>query len=279
MGTAIDTVTATVTAPGAVLTAAVATTGDSFAVRNAPLNVGVWLISMWAFNNAAGVMRVRSPRLHDNVQGLRSQVLAATPLPLIEAWPVQRLIPQDTLIVELSGSAVAGQIESAVLMLYYEDLPGIQGRFLGRDDLRTRGLNVLTVEVDLTPGVGGGYTGASALNKNFDVLKANVDYALVGATFSATVGAVTIRGADSGNLRIPIPGLASMPQFSRDWFVRLSDQYVGAGMALIPIFNSANKAGITIEGVASQAGTAFNVSLNFVELAPAGAAPAVAPPR
>ncbi len=273
-GTAIDTVVATATAPGATITSLTAASGDSLAVRNADLTKPIWLLSVWAFNNAAGVARVRSPRLHDNVQGIRSQVLAATPLPLIPFFPQQRLIPQDTLILELSGSAVAGQIESLILMLYYSDLPGIAGLFISNDDLKARGVNVVTVEVDLTPGVGGGYTGASALNKNFDVLKANTFYALTGAVFSATVGAVTIKGADTGNLRIPIPGLSTMPQLTREWFVRLADAAPGAGMPLIPVINSANKAGITLEGVASQAGTAFNVSLNLVELTAPGTAAA-----
>src|SRR5207302_10511208 len=101
-----------------------------------------------------------------------------------------------------------------------------------------------------------------------DVLKANTDYAIVGATFSATVGACTIKGADTGNLRIPIPGLATHPQLTKDWFWRVS---TWSRLPLIPIVNSANKAGTTLEGVATQAGTAFNISLNMVELAGVGA--------
>ncbi len=268
MGQAIDTITGTVTAPGATITALVAAAGDSYAVRNTNPGVGIWLLSMWANNNVAGVFRLRSPRLHDNVQGIRTQVFALTPLPLIAHSPVQRLYPQDTLIAELSGSGVAGQIESGILMLYYEDLPGVQARMMSPDQLQARGVNVLTVEVDVAPGAGGGYTGSSALNKTTDVLIANMDYALLGATFSAAVGAATIKGADSGNLRQPIPGIATMPQFTRDWFWRVSRF---TGLPLIPIYNSANKAGITIEGVQTQAAGAFNVSLNFVQLAPGGA--------
>lgn len=274
MGQAIDTVVGTVTAPGAAITATVAATGDSFAVRNTDPGKGIWLLSAWASNNVAGVLRIRSPRLHDNVQGIRTQVLAATPLPAISHFPVQRLYPQDVLTVELSGSAVGGQIESAILSLYYEDLPGVAARLMSVDDLQRRGVNVLTVEVDITPGVGGGYTGAGALNKTVDVLKANTDYALLGGTLSGTVGAVTIKGADSGNLRQAIPGLATHPQLTRDWFFRLA---TFSRLPLIPIYNSANKAGTTIEGVQTQAGTAFNVSLNLVELAPAGAGATLMP--
>ncbi len=277
MGTALDTVVGFATAPGATLTAVTLAAGDTLAVRNTNPGVGIWLLEMWGFNNVAGVLRLHSPRLHDNVQGIRSQVIAATPLPLLSHLPLQRLYPQDTLIEEISGSGVAGNIETGVLMIYYEDLPGIAGRFMSPDDLQRRAMNVLTVEVDLTPGVGGGYTGASALNKNFDLLKANTDYALLGGTLSANVGAVTIKGADSGNLRQAIPGLSTMPQLTKDWFWRIS---TWSRLPLIPIYNSANKAGITLEGVASQAGTAFNISLNMVELAaPSVPAPQVpAPP-
>jgi hypothetical protein len=274
MGAAIDTVVGTVTAPGAAITATAAATGDSFAVRNTNPGVGIWLLNMWALNNVAGVMRVRSPRLHDNVQGIRSQVIASVPLPLLAHYPVQRLYPQDVLTVELSGSGVGGNIESAILAIYYEDVPGLAGTFISPDALQQRGVNVVTVEVDVAPGVGGGYTGASALNKTVDVLKANTSYALLGGTLSATTGAVTIKGVDSGNLRQAIPGLSTMPQLTKDWFWRLSEW---SRLPLIPVYNSANKAGITIEGVASQAGTAFNVSLNFVELAGPGAPAPVVP--
>lgn len=273
MGTAIDTIVGTTTAPGATITATTAATGDSFAVRNTNPGVGIWLLNAWAFNNVAGVLRIRSPRMHDNVQGIRGQVLATTPLPLLAHYPVQKLYAQDVLTVELSGSGVGGAIESAILSVFYEDLPGIAARLMSPDDLQRRGVNVLTVEVDVAPGVGGGYTGAAALNKTVDVLKANTDYALLGGSLSASVGAVTIKGADSGNLRQAIPGLSTMPQLTKDWFWRLSEW---SRLPLIPIYNSANKAGITIEGVATQAGTAFNVSLNLVELAmPGSTAPQV----
>ncbi len=273
MGTALDTVVGTATAPGATLTAVTVAAGDSLAVKATNPGVGIWLIEMIGFNNVAGVFRLHSPRMHDNVQGIRTQVVATTPLPLLSHLPLQRLFPQDTLIEEISGSGVAGNIETGVLMIYYEDLPGIAARFMSPDDLQRRAVNLLTVEVDVAPGVGGGYTGSSALNKNFDLLIANTDYALLGATFSATVGVATIKGPDSGNLRQAIPGLSTFPQLTKDWFWRLS---TWSRLPLIPIINSANKAATFIEGVASQAGTAFNVSLNLVQLAPpAGPAPLV----
>ncbi len=277
---ALDTVTGTTTAPGAVITAVTVASGDTLAVRNTNPGVGIWLLSIISHKNAAGITRLRSPRLHDNVQGIRAQVQALTPLPLIAHWPLQRLFPQDALILEATGSAVAGQIESEILVIYYEDVPGSMARFIAPDDLQRRGVNVLTQQVNLVPGAGGGYTGSRALNADFDFMVANTDYALLGATYSATSGVVTMKGIDTGNLRVAIPALASMPQLTKDWFWRLS---TWSRLPLIPIFNSANKGGITVETVQTQAATALNVSFNFVQLAPptgpqpqqpAGAAPA-----
>src|SRR5947209_14330205 len=173
MGQAIDTVVGTVTAPGAAITATVAATGDSFAVRNTDPGKGIWLLSAWASNNVSGVLRIRSPRLHDNVQGIRTQVLAATPLPEISHYPLQRLYPQDVLTVELSGSAVGGQIESAILSLYYEDLPGVAARLISVDDLQRGGVKVLTVQPYIAYGGGVGYTGACGRNKSGSAPQAN----------------------------------------------------------------------------------------------------------
>ncbi len=280
MGSAIDTVVGTTTGPGAVVTAVTVAAGDTLQVRNTNPGVGIWLLGIVGYHNAAGIVRLRSPRMHDNVQGIRAQVQATTPVSLLSHWPLQRLFPQDTLILENTGSAVAGQIESEILIIYYEDVPGLGGRFLSPDDLQRRGVNVLTNQVNLAPGVGGGYTGSRALNADFDLLKANTDYAVLGATVSATVGVVTLKGIDTGNLRVAIPGPATLPHLSAQWFWRLS---TWSRMPLIPVINSANKGGITLEAVQTQAGTATNVSLNLVELAapsaPQPQLPAAVAPR
>src|SRR5947207_1548541 len=103
MGRILDTVTGFVTAPGAVFTAWTMATGDSLAVRAATQGSNIWLVGAWAWNQVAGVMRVRSPRLHDNVQGIRMR----TPVNLVQNKIPTRVIPgaaqklftQDALIV------------------------------------------------------------------------------------------------------------------------------------------------------------------------------------
>ena len=267
MGAGLETVLGTVTAPGATLTALAVATDQTFTIRNTPPNVDIRLIAMWANNNVAGVFRIRSPRLHDNVHGIRQQVLAAAPHPMIPPRPLQKLYAQDALILELSGSAVAGNIETGFFMAYYQDIPGLAARFIDPVALMARGVNLVGNEVDLAPGVGGGWTGGKALNATFDNLKANTDYAVLGATLSAATGAIGIVGPDTGNLRVGIPGVLTDPVMTQEWFVRISRL---SGIPLIPVINSANKAGTLLTAAATQAGTAVNVSLTLCELAPGG---------
>ncbi len=275
MGAGLELVAGTVTAPGATITALTAATGQTFTIRNTPSGtVDIRLLSMWANNNAAGVFRIRSPRLHDNVHGIRQQVLAVAPHAMIPMRPLQKLYAQDALILELSGSAVAGQIETGFFLAYYQDIGGLNARFIDPPSLMSRGINLVGNEVDLTPSVAGGWTGSKALNANFDNLKANTDYAIMGATISAAVGAIGITGPDTGNLRLGFPGVISDPILLQEWFVRLSRM---AGIPLIPVINSANKAGTTVDAAQTQAGAAVNVSLVLVELSPGGVLIAGAP--
>jgi len=128
MPPALDTVTATGTAIGTTLAAATIVSGDSFTVKNAALTSDVWLLQAWVDLQAVGSVRIRSPKMHDNVDGIRTRAQAGVLKPLLPMGMPQRLIPQDTEIVELAGSATAGDIESVVQQIYYADLPGQAAR-------------------------------------------------------------------------------------------------------------------------------------------------------
>lgn len=128
MGLGMELISGRATAPGATLTALTMAAGNSLTVRFANLNSKIYLINMWAQNNAAGIFRVRSPKLHDNVQGIRYRIDAADPVPLFPLGASQILTPQDTLIAEISGSATGGQIEQGQLLIWYADLPGSNAR-------------------------------------------------------------------------------------------------------------------------------------------------------
>src|SRR5436190_9989834 len=121
-GPALDTVTSTGTAIGATLAATTIATGDSFQIKNQNGNVPAWLLQIVADVQVAGMVRVRSPKFHDNVDAIRSRTTIGDLSPLLPWGAAQPLYPQDVLTVELAGSAVGGDIESVVQPMYYPDL-------------------------------------------------------------------------------------------------------------------------------------------------------------
>jgi hypothetical protein len=271
MGRGLELITSQVTAPGAVLTAAVANAGNSLQIRSADIKSKVLLIESWAFNQVAGTLRIRSPRLHDNVNGIRTRIPAAAVLPkypgIIQGGFGQFLIPQDTLIVEQSGSGVGGQIEENSQLIYYDSLPGIAARLIDYPTLMRAGINVATVEASIVTAITGQYGGALALNAaaNFQNLKANTDYALVGGQVDTRCTSVRILGVDFGNLGVGFPGEPSIQDVLSAFFMNLS---LSMNIPLIPVLNSANAGSTTIDIATNQAGGTMIVDLYLVELSP-----------
>jgi hypothetical protein len=271
MGVGLEVVTSFVTAPGATLTAAVAAAGNSLTVRSADVKSKVSLLETWAFNQVAGTLRIRSPRLHDAVNGIRTRIPAASVLPKYPCGPQggfpQFLIPQDTLIVEQSGSAVGGQIESNSMLVYYQNLPGINARLIDYTTLQKIGINVTTVEATLTALITGQYGGGLALNAaaNSQQLKANTDYALVGGLTDTRGTTIRVSGVDFGNLGVGFPAEPSIQDILADWFMMHSLNF---GIPLIPVFNSANAGGTVVDVQTNQAGGTYIVDLFCIELAP-----------
>lgn len=271
MGLGMEVVSGAVTAPGAVFTAWTPAPGNSLTIRSAPVDSKIWLIDAWAFNQVAGVLRVRSPRLHDNVQGIRMRVAAANSDSLYpnigDGGFNQFLIAQDTLTVEQTGSAVGGQIESGSLLLYYENLPGVGARLIDIPTLDKAGINIIGQEVSITTGTTVAYTGQVTITQNgtIDNFKANTDYALLGVMVDTRVATIRIQGVDVGNLGIGIPGEPTQRHVYQNFFERLS---ISTGKPCIPVFNSANKTGILVDALGNQAGITTVATFYFVELQP-----------
>jgi hypothetical protein len=265
MGLAMELISGRATAPGATLTALTMAAGNSLTVRNTALTTDIRLIQMWAENNAAGIFRVRSPKLHDNVQGIRYRIDATDPIGLFPQGAWQRLTPQDTLIAEISGSAVGGQIEQGQMLIWYSDLPGSNARLANWSDIVNRVVNYLTVEVGITPLTTGGYSGQVAINSTFDLLQANTDYALLGGVVDVRCAAVRVTGPDFANFGVGFPGYLPNRNWTARFFKDLNQQL---GVPTIPIFNSANKNGTLVDVVQDQTGNAVNVNLIVAQLAP-----------
>jgi hypothetical protein len=239
--------------------------GNSLTVRFANPTTDVRMIQLWANNNAAGIFRIRSPKLHDNVQGIRYRIQATDPIPVLADGSWQKLVPQDTLIAEISGSAVGGQIECGAFLVWYADLPGSAARLANWADIVSRIVNILTVEVAVTPGSAGGYSGQVAINSTFDLLQANTDYALLGGTVDTRCSIVRVQGPDTGNLGVGFPGITADRMITAEWF---KDLNLMLNIPTIPVINSANKAGTLLDIMQNQAGSAVNVNLVMAQLAP-----------
>lgn len=278
MGQALEVISGFATGPGAAVTAATAAAGDSFGIRNTDLSKKVWLLDAWGnYDTAAGLLRIRSPRMHDNVQGIRLRVTNNNADALLSGAGdfiyAQRLYPQDVLIVEQTGSAA--NIDTSHMLLLYDDVPGISGRFIDNALLMQAGINRVGQEVSITTtAASGNYTGAVAINATNDNFKANTDYAILGVTCDARVGAIGIKGADTGNVRLGTPGEPTMRHVYANWFQRLSKAY---NRALIPVFNSAGKAAVLVDATGHTAAVTTVVTIHLVELAPGKAPQAVLP--
>src|SRR5882724_9279972 len=96
---ALDTVAANGTAINTTLAATTIVAGDSFTVKNAALSSDAFLLQTWVDNQAAGQLRIRSAKMHDNVDAIRTRVQTGVVKPLLPFGVPQRVYPQDTLIV------------------------------------------------------------------------------------------------------------------------------------------------------------------------------------
>ncbi len=262
MGAALEVVSGRAVNPSGTFTALTPNTNDSFSVRNFADGSPAFLVTGWALGATAGITRLRSPRLHDNVQGIRTKYTAAQSGPTIPRPFLQKLYAQDLLVAEMTGGAA--ETDLASFLIYYTDLPGSAGRFMTADQVDARGVNILSNEVSLVSGATlGDYSGAVALNSSFDLLKANTDYAVIGYLTDTMVGTVGLRGPDVGGVRVGMPGTTDR-NVTREWFTELSRF---TGLPTIPVINSANKAGTIIDVAHTANAVTTIVDFILVELA------------
>lgn len=262
MPRAIDMVSFTATQPNTGL-AMTAVAGDSGQVRNAAPGTVARIVAAWSKAQAVGFTQIVFPSGNDQTRNIRFRNTANAPvnsLPLGWGQPVQ---PQETMVLTQAGSNTAGDVELAHLLLEYEDLPGIQGRFIGPDELASQIVRLVTVEDTITPTVASTYSGPRALNAASALLQANTNYAVLGVNVGVVCGAITIRGADIGNLRTGVPGQALANDLGINWFVRLSEWF---GRPFIPVFNYANAGNIFTEVVQDENLVAVPFSWMLAEL-------------
>lgn len=244
-----------------VITAATPGSGDTFAVRNMPGGQNATLEGVWAQQAAAGVVRIRSNRIHDPAQAIRYRVASNVIRELTDDCENQILRSQDALIVEQSGGAA--ETDSLSLLINYPSIDGLNARLATWEQIKGRIVNIMTQEVPVAgPVTAGDWSPGTVINTAFDTLKAGVDYACLGYITDTACNAIALRGSDSGNVRIGGPGPLE-PLETRNWFRKMS-QFMNA--PAIPIFNMANKLAISAFVALNTAAGTVNVGFNLAEL-------------
>lgn len=246
------------TAAAAAGSAAAAVTGDSLTIQNG--RGAVRLLAVWAQLQTAGFIQINSPSAHDVIRGWRTRVGAGniTPEnPIGIDWQVR---PQEVLSVTIAENAVAGDIGSVCVLQQYDDLPGINGRYMHIKDVMKKVARITTVEATITTGAGGGYTGEELLTAESDLLKANADYAVLGISCSVPCAAITLRGPDLGNVRVGVPGDITDHDLTSRFFMMLSAAY---DIPAVPIINSGNRAQTFIGAVQNENAAAVPITVHL----------------
>jgi hypothetical protein len=240
--------------------------GQSFSVRaTAGGSAPVTLEAVSTDFQDPGDFRIRSPRLHDDVNALR---LAATPSNFDNVtleYFEQPLFSQDNLIVEAVFTAVPtlGHISYGFMTLAYADVPGIQGLYRTWAEVSPNIVNYLSVPVNPSSAAAATTWGTGvAINSTVDVFKANTLYALIGYVAPVAFGAWCIQGVDIGNLQFGAPGVAQ-PISTRRYFPYLDQNSTNPA---IPVINSQNKATTNVFIADRTLSTAFELSLIWAQL-------------
>jgi hypothetical protein len=216
---------------------------------------------LWLASASAGIARVRSPRMHDAVQGVRFTVPAGVTRNLFADYALTQMYSQDLLTVEIAGGAA--ETDAIGLLFRYPDLGGSAQRLATWAQLAPLIAEIATVEVAVPgPVTAGDWSAGTAINVTFDLLKGNQDYAILGYTVDTLCTAVAVKGSDTANLRYGGPGPLE-PLETRDWFIRQSN---GSGAPGIPIINQANRASTLLHIAKNTAAGTVNVDLVVARL-------------
>jgi hypothetical protein len=262
---ALNVITGRVTNPGTTLTALTMNTGDSTTVKSFPFGSQARILQAWGQTATAGVLRVRSPRLHDVNQGIRLRTSTTVSRPLIPQYTDQVLVPQDVLTFE--GSGGGAEVDVFSILLYYPDLPGISAHLISAQEVESRTVNLAGMEVTVTSSATAGqYGGSTNLNATFDNWKRNVDYAILGVLSDTAGCTIGITGPDTGQTRVGLP-MAVDPLVGYQWFVDLSQN---ESLPLIPVINAANIGATQIDVATTSVGATVNLSVIVAELSGAG---------
>ena len=262
MGRAMEMVSVQATAPGAGGAAGAAVSGNSLTIRDS--RKAARIVGLWSNRQGVGGVRLTSPLIHDTTYGISN--FASVGGQTVSLFPIgQPVQAQDTLTATITGSATAGDIEQSSFIVAYDDLPGVEGRFFTAAQIRARMVNLFTTVNTLATGTAGGYSGSELVGAETDAFKANVDYALLGATvYSAAACSIRYDGPDWGNLGIGLPAFVTSNNNDMAYFFLLLSELTN--LPLIPVMNASNKGLTNISALQNEVGADPIVVTQWAEL-------------
>jgi hypothetical protein len=279
MGAAIETISGyntSATTTAGTYVAFTAQTGQSFTIRATPSAQAGWLCSPFVEGGAAGVLQIKSPRMHDFTIGTSFEFgigTAANGLePLGGFWYQEPCWQTDILTCQYTTNASQTGSTSTMfgMDVYYQNIPGISANLATWAQVQSYanasenlGDHYVSWVKPTTGGTAGLLGTGLAINNTNDQFKANHTYALLGYLAPVQVGLWVINGVDTGNLNIGGPGVLT-PFVTSDYFIRRS---IVQGIPAIPLIQANNK-GSTLVSIADaqSTSTAFTVGLIWMDL-------------
>jgi hypothetical protein len=257
---AIDTVVGHAANPSTTFTGVTFNSGDSGAVRSFNPTDSCWLERITRSGTTSGAARVLSPLLHDNVRGITFTSPESPAVHLMPRGHGQRVYPQDTLTVQVTGGT--GETDLVALSLYYTNLPGATARLHNWADINPLIAFIKPIEVDVTNSATIGIWTDTLINTTEALLKANTDYAILGYVTDTVQCMVGVKGSETGNLRVCGPGTTASDDTS-DYFVAWSDR---EGTPHIPVVNAANIGAIYVSTCDTVASSTPKIQLVAAQL-------------
>lgn len=246
-----------------------ANSGDSLSVLNFVDGSDAWIEEIYSGTSATkGEFALFGARFGDPILGYRWEQQFNPTLSGPDGVPQASLPPNVDLPVyrtdtlTLQALATAADNLNVVMQVYYENVEGTHQRIVSWPQISNNIERFLGIEVTVTPGTTGNYGTAVAINANDDRLVGDYDYALLGYTVDQPVLSIGIKGPDTGNFRICMPG--SWDQRRNAGYFQ--DQDFRRTTPHIPILNALNKATTFLDGVSPTNVGATKVSLVLGQL-------------
>jgi hypothetical protein len=260
MGVAIDTILGKATDPGSTYTAITAATGTPLQVRNFSPSDWATLEMIVRRGASNGAVRIRSPLLADDVQGIKFLTSESPSAWVIPPDYAQKVQAGDTLTVEVTGGTA--ETDVAAYSIYYANLPGASARLHMPGDIVGNVANIKPLTVAVTNSATIGTWTDTLITTGDKLVKAGKTYAVLGYLTTAALAVVGVRGSELNNFRVCGPG-STNSMVTAEWFSWISAKH---NTPHIPVFNGSNRTAVYVSTADDTASSTSTVTLILAEL-------------